>query len=104
MLSSDEYRAVFDASPDGFLVIDRDGVIRAANPRVEALFGWTSEELTGQSVDILVPETVGKAHPAHRARYVGDPHNRPMGIGLDLRGAPTRRRLDIRIGLDYVHI
>ena len=86
MLSSDEYRAIFDASPDGLLVVDRDGVIRAANPRVEELFGWGTDELLGQSVDVLVPESVGEAHTAHRSRFVADPHNRPMGVGLDLRG------------------
>jgi two-component system sensor kinase FixL len=86
LLSSDEYKAIFEASPDGFLVVDKDGVIRAANPRVEELFGWTSEELAGQSVDMLVPETVSGSHEAHRSRFVGDPHNRPMGVGLDLRG------------------
>jgi len=86
VLSSDEYQAIFDASPYGLLVVDEGGVIRAANPRVQELFGWTHEELVGKSVDMLVPESVGSAHAAHRSRFVSDPHNRPMGVGLDLRG------------------
>jgi two-component system sensor kinase FixL len=86
LLSSDEYQAIFDASPDGFLIVDGKGVIRAANPRVQELFGWSADELVGQSVDMLVPESVGESHKAHRARFVSDPHNRPMGVGLDLRG------------------
>jgi PAS domain S-box-containing protein len=86
LLSSDEYQAIFDASPDGLLVVDKEGVIRAANPRVEELFGWTADELRGRSVDVLVPPSVGPSHSAHRSRFVADPHNRPMGVGLDLRG------------------
>lgn len=86
MLSSDEYQAIFDASPDGLLVVDEGGIIRAANPRVEELFGWSAEALVGKSVDVLVPEGVGASHASHRARFVADPHNRPMGVGLDLRG------------------
>jgi PAS domain S-box-containing protein len=86
LLSSDEYRAIFEASPDGFLVVGRDGLIRAANPRIEELFGWSADELVGQTVDVLVPEAASGAHASHRARFVGDPHNRPMGVGLDLRG------------------
>ena len=86
LLSSDEYQAIFDASPDGFLVVDRKGVIRAVNPRAEELFGWTAEELRGENVDVLVPDAVRGVHHSHRARFVGDPHNRPMGVGLDLRG------------------
>jgi PAS domain S-box-containing protein len=86
VLSNDEYRAIFEASPDGCLVVDRDGVIRAANPRIQSLFGWSPEELSGRSVDLLVPEILRTAHVAHRAHFVADPHNRPMGVGLDLRG------------------
>jgi len=86
LLSSDEYQAIFDASPDGLLVVDREGVIRAANPRVEEMFGWTTDELRGRSVDVLVPQAVGTSHSVHRSRFVADPHNRPMGVGLDLRG------------------
>ena len=84
-----EYRAIFESSPDGFLVVDRDGVIRAANPRVQTLFGWKAEELEGQRIEVLVPEMHREAHAGHRSRFVADPHNRPMGVGLDLRG---RRR------------
>lgn len=85
-MESNEYRAIFEASPDGCIVVDPAGMIRLANPRVEELFGWSPEELLGQSVDVLVPEMYREAHAAHRARFVADPHNRPMGVGLDLRG------------------
>lgn len=84
MLSSEEYRAIFDASPDGCVIVDRWGAIRAANPRAEALFGWSAEELVGQNVDILVPEAVRETHGGHRSRFASDPHNRPMGVGLEL--------------------
>ncbi len=85
VLSSDEYRAIFDVSPDGCLVIDEDGAIRDANLRVETLFGWTAEELLGESVDLLVPEMLRTAHEAHRSRFASDPHTRAMGVGLNLR-------------------
>ena len=86
MLSSDEYRAIFDASPDGCIVVDEGGAIRAVNPRVETLFGWTSEDILGESVELLVPEVLRTAHEAHRARFASDPHTRAMGAGLNLRG------------------
>ena len=86
MLSEAEIRAVFDAAPDGFLVIGADGLIRAINPKVEELFGWSSAELEGQPVERLLPESVRRHHVHHRARFVREPHDRPMGVGLDLRG------------------
>jgi PAS domain S-box-containing protein len=86
-LSTEEYRAVFEASPDGTLVLDSDGVIRDANPKLCELFSWSREELVGESVDVLVPESLKQGHLAHRGRFADKPHNRPMGIGLDLYGA-----------------
>jgi len=86
VLSAEEYRAIFEASPDGCLVVDSEGVIRDMNPRVEALFGWPREDLLGQSVEMLVPEAKRLAHEHHRRGYVTSPHVRAMGAGLDLSG------------------
>ena len=86
LLSIDEYKAIFDAFPDGCLVVSSGGEIRAANARIEELFGWTSEDLVGESVDVLIPSSIRDAHAGHRGRFVSQPHNRPMGVGLDLQG------------------
>lgn len=89
MLSADEYRAVFEASPDGVMVVEEDGVIRDLNPQVEALFGFAREELLGEPVEMLMPEAFRTAHREHRTRFVRNPHARPMGVGLELS---ARRR------------
>ena len=77
---------MFRAAPDGCLVISADGRIREANPMVEKLFGWPAEELRGQPIETLVPNDRREIHASHRGRYAADPHNRPMGVGLELRG------------------
>jgi len=41
---------LFEFSPDAILVSDENGVMRAANPRTEELFGYAREELIGQPV------------------------------------------------------
>lgn len=81
-----EYRAVFLAAPDGILITDRTGVILDANPAAGEMFGFSLEELLGEEVELLVPESLREAHRAHREDYVAEPHPRPMGIGLELRG------------------
>lgn len=89
MLSIDEFRAIFAAAPDGFVIVRADGTIRAANEKIEQLFGWSASELEGQPVEVLLPEALGARHRKHRQAYVRAPHDRPMGAGLDLQG---RRR------------
>jgi len=86
LLSREDYKAIFDALPDGCLVVDEDGIIRAANPKIEALFGWEATQLIGQGVEALLPEASRAGHGEHRARYAATPHDRPMGVGLDLKG------------------
>ena len=86
VLSAEEYRAIFEASPDGCMVVDSKGVIREMNPQVEALFGWPREELVGQSVETLVPEAQRSGHEQQRHGYTANSYVRPMGAGLDLSG------------------
>jgi PAS domain S-box-containing protein len=86
VLSIEEFQAVFAAAPDGCMVVRADGTIRVANAKVEQLFGWSAEELYGMPIEMLLPEPMREQHRSHRASYARNPHDRPMGAGLNLRG------------------
>jgi PAS domain S-box-containing protein len=79
-------RSVLDAAPDAMIVIDAAGVIRFANLQVSALFGYTHDEIIGQSVERLMPERFRTRHFAHRDSYSHSVRLRPMGSGLELYG------------------
>ncbi|MBI3770285.1 MAG: PAS domain S-box protein [Deltaproteobacteria bacterium] len=68
------------------VVVHRDGRIAFANAQTELLFGYTRDELVGQTIETLVPERFRGAHPSHRSAYFGEARTRPMGMGLDLYG------------------
>lgn len=85
------------------LMVDQRGKILLVNSETEKHFGYKREELTGQSVEILVPERFRGEHPEHRTEFFSDPRARPMGAGRDLYG----RRKDgsefpVEIGLNPV--
>jgi len=81
------FRAILDAAPDAMLVVDQQGRIVLANVQCERLFGYAPSELAGQKVEVLVPPRFRAKHPGHRAGYFsGNPHVRPMGVGLELYG------------------
>lgn len=82
---AENYRVIFDGSPDGILVVDAEGVIRRANPQAVRLFGYPLDVLEGAPVEMLVPDAVRTVHHTHREGYSKDPHSRPMGVGLELR-------------------
>lgn len=85
-LSEAGYRRVFEASPDGIVIVDRGGEIREANPRAVEMFGYPREELLGREVELLVPDASRSVHRRERDRYVEDPEPRPMGAGRELEG------------------
>src|SRR5580704_19297006 len=80
---------LLEAAPDAMVCVDGEGRITLLNAQAERLFGYDRTELVGQQVEVLVPDAVRAAHPAHRAAYVADPRPRPMGAGTELAG---RRR------------
>ena len=77
-------RAVAESMPGGVLVVDAAGVIAMANRQIESQFGYSCDELVGQSIDILLPESSRAAHAAHRASVMARPDARPMGAGRQL--------------------
>lgn len=83
------FRGLLEAAPDAIVGVDADGRIALVNAQVEALFGYSREELIGQPVEILVPEAAREIHPGHREGYFSHPVTRPMGAGMELAG---RRR------------
>ena len=75
-----------EALPDAVVAVDRDGTIIQINSQVEDLFGYEREELIGQKVEILVPETARGQHHHHRDAFALAPKTRRMGADLELHG------------------
>src|SRR5271169_5358062 len=85
LLSSD----LLETLPDAIVAVDRDGTIVQINSQTQALFGYTRDELIGQKIEILVPESYRRQHHHHRQGFSEAPKTRRMGANLDLSG---RRR------------
>ena len=104
-LSSELALALIDFAPDGVVVVDDEGTILSVNRRLGELFGYSTDELVGASIDVLVPERFRTSHVAHRTHFGATPEVRTMGIGRTL---PGRRRdgseLVVEVGLSPMHI
>jgi len=69
--------------------VDEPGVIRFVNRQTESLFGYERDDLVGQPLETLVPESHRLVHEAHRQGWTSALRTGPMGTGLELSG---RRR------------
>lgn len=76
--------AILDAAPDGTILVDGSGVIVYANRRIAEMIGCAPRDLIGSPVERLVPAAVRAQHVRHRNAFQEHPHDRSMGVGLQL--------------------
>ncbi len=86
-------------APDAILYTDRDGVIRFWNGGCERIFGFTSEEAVGQSMDIIIPENLRARHWHGHAETMRTGQTR-YGAG-DLLSVPALRKDGSRISVEF---
>ena len=82
--SLDIYKTIFNAAPDGLLVVNEAGIILMANAQVKKIFGYESSEIIGKEIEILVPGNFAVRHRAFRVNYNANPRRREMGSGQSL--------------------
>jgi two-component system, LuxR family, sensor kinase FixL len=100
----EKFRVAVERSPNAIVLVNDQGRILLVNTQGEKLFGYSREELLGQSVESLVPERFRNAHPAHRAGFLAAPQARPMGAGRELFGLrKDSSEFPIEIGLSPMH-
>jgi two-component system, sensor histidine kinase len=75
---------VLASAPDAIVVVDEAGCLRYANRQLAVLFGYSIEEILGQSVEILLPEELRQGHSGHRQNFHRSGQVRPMGAGREL--------------------
>jgi diguanylate cyclase (GGDEF)-like protein/PAS domain S-box-containing protein len=83
--SEKKFRALLESAPDAMVIVNSHGHIALANAQAERMFGYSHEELIGQSIRVLIPERLRERHRAHQRSYLQDAKTRPMGGDLDLQ-------------------
>jgi two-component system sensor kinase FixL len=79
-------QSIFESAVDGIIVIDSQGLIKAFNPAAERLFGYSSAEVLGQNVKLLMPSPDGEQHDRYLASDLETAVPGIIGTGRELRG------------------
>ena len=99
-----QFRLMVEATPNGLVMINEAGIITLVNNQMVTLFGYTREELTGLSIETLLPERFRTSHPGHRLDFFTTPEVRAMGHGRDLFGQrKDGSEFRLEIGLSPLH-
>ncbi|AGA92070.1 PAS domain S-box [Thioflavicoccus mobilis 8321] len=62
--------AIVETAIDGMILIDARGRIENVNPALGQIFGYSAEQLLGQSVNMLMPEPHRSRHDDYIQRYL----------------------------------
>ncbi|HEY1496420.1 MAG TPA: PAS domain S-box protein [Candidatus Solibacter sp.] len=100
-----KFTAFMESASQAIIAINHKGEIEVVNHKAEELFGYVREEMVGQRLEMLLPDSLRHAHVGHRRDYFAHPHARPMGIGMDLAGQRKNgQQFPVEISLNYVEV
>lgn len=105
-LEEERFRLAVEAAPNAMIMINNHGYIVLVNTEAEVMFGYTRDELYGQSIHQLVPSNLRSFHAEHLITYLQNPDRRSMGQGVrDLNGQKKDgARFPIEVGLTPIRI
>ncbi len=76
-----------DSAPDATVLVNFHGDVCLSNRQLESLFGYTSKELLGNKIEMLLPDVLREQHVSHRAKFFEEQSVRTMGVGSELFGS-----------------
>jgi two-component system sensor kinase FixL len=79
-------RGVLESAVEGIVTINEQGTIESVNSSVGKTFGYTSEEILGQNVRMLMPEPYGVSHDQFLRNYMNTGLRKIIGIGREVIG------------------
>lgn len=77
---------ISDNIHDGVIAIDENGIINYANIAAVSLFDYSTDELIGKSVNILMPMQYGFNHDQYLDNYLATGINNVIGRGRETIG------------------
>ncbi|HUF26851.1 MAG TPA: PAS domain S-box protein [Gemmatimonadaceae bacterium] len=89
-ISEAKFAGIVSIAADAIVTVDEEQRITLFNDGAEAIFGYASDEVLGQPLDILIPEQVRQVHRHHIEEFARGPvAARQMGERREIHG---RRR------------
>lgn len=81
-----KYQELLESAPDAIVVSDKEGSIRLINAQTEEMFGYSRDELVGESIQRLLPPQLHDLHLQQNGRYTNTPTFHPLDTEFDLLG------------------
>lgn len=94
-------RQIVDEAQDAIIYADREGRIELWNSGAALIFGYSTEEAIGQSLDLIIPEKLRLRHWEGYRRVMATGSTR---YGRELLAVPAMRKDGARISVEFTII
>ncbi|MFN7564657.1 MAG: PAS domain S-box protein [Prosthecobacter sp.] len=81
---------LLESAPDGFVILNADGIVRMANARTEVLFGMPRKKIIGAAFESLLPVEDRNRFTACRREFLRQPGRSEKFRGMHLEGLRHR--------------
>lgn len=76
--------AIFNAAVDAIMVINARGILQAVNQSTQTLFGFSSDEMLGKNISMLMPAPYAQEHDGYLNNYCSSGERKIIGIGREV--------------------
>ncbi len=99
------YRTILDSTVDGIICIDRKGIIESINPAIVKLFGYSSRELIGNNIKILMPKHYAGKQDSFIQLFTHSQIENKLGFGQEISAQrKDGKNLSIDITMNQMNI
>jgi len=92
---------LFEAIPEGVIVVNNAQIIVAANSSAEKMFGYNNKELNNQNLSVLIPKRYAIHHNSHFNLFLKNKKIRKIEHSLNLFGITKKNKeFPLEIGLN----
>lgn len=77
---------ILENAVDSIITINERGVIESCNPATERVFGYSTAEMIGQNIKMLMPPLYREAHDGYITNYLNTGIKKIIGIGREVTG------------------
>jgi len=103
--NSNIFDILFEAIPEGVVVVDENRRIIASNKSVEEMFGYKKEEIANQLIEFLIPKKLHHSHTKHFKKYLTLQNIQKLSNGLNSIGIKKNtKQFPVEIGLNPFNV
>lgn len=101
--SEERLRAMMETAVDAIITINHQGIVEGVNQAVEKILGWSPEDLIGQNVIKIIPDSLKSHHDGYIDTYLKTREAKIIGIGREVTAIhKDGHSVPVRLGIGHV--